>query len=276
MDTTLNNLSFSVLISVYYKEKPEYLSSALQSIWENQILKPTEIVIVKDGPLPNELDFILNTFAKNKPVKFVELESNQGLGIALNKGLSECSYDLVTRMDTDDISKPNRFEIQLAKFKEDTVLDVIGSAIDEFEEDIDQINSVRSLPENNDELFRLAKTRNPMNHPVVMFKKEAVLAVGGYKHFPLFEDYYLWVRMMINGSKFYNCPESLLFFRFSFNTYNRRAGLSYALTELKLQKEFLNMGFLKWWNFFTYVPLKFFIRISPKFFRILLYKYILR
>lgn len=276
MEENITNAGFSVLMSVYKKENSAFLKLALKSIWNDQVLKPNEIVIVKDGPLTDELNEALEAFSKEKPVKLIQLDKNYGLGIALNKGLQECTYDIVARMDSDDISKPNRFKTQLAKFKEDPELDVIGAAIDEFESDIDQVKATRRLPEGGPELYRLATKRNPMNHPVVMFRKEAVLAVGGYKHFPLFEDYYLWARMMVNGSKFYNCPESLLYFRFSTNTYNRRAGLSYALTELKLEKEFFKMGLLKWWDFLTNVPLKFGIRISPKFFRIYLYKQFLR
>lgn len=68
-----------------------------------------------------------------------------------------------------------------------------------------------------------------------MFRKGAVLAAGGYQHFPLFEDYYLWVRMLMNGAKFYNIQESLLYFRSSSDMFKRRGGLKYVGTEVCFQ-----------------------------------------
>lgn len=269
-------MKFSVLISIYHKDNSVYLNSALKSILNNQTVLPSEIVIVKDGPLTHELEEVLNNFTFNIPVKYVSLAYNQGLGTALNEGLKYCSYSIVARMDADDIAKPNRFETQLTIFRQFPDLDVVGAAVDEFDNDISIILTTRKLPEIGKDIYKFAKKRNPINHPVVMFKKESVLAAGGYKHFPLFEDYYLWIRMLANGCKFYNCPDSLLYFRFSQNTYNRRAGLQYALTELKLQREFYNLGILNWWDFLFNVPLKFIIRISPKYFRVIIYKHILR
>lgn len=269
-------IQFSLLMSVYYKENPEYLKSALLSIWDFQTLKPSEIVIVKDGPLTNEIDFELESFAKDKPVKFAVLERNQGLGIALNIGLLECSFDVVARMDSDDISKPNRFEKQLSIFEKYSDIDVVGAAVDEFKIIPSDVISTRRLPAMSKEIFNLARKQNPINHPVVIFKKKAVLAVGGYKAFPLFEDYYLWGRMLINGAKFYNCSESLLFFRFSEDTFHRRGGWKYSINEIKLELAFFKLGLIRWHDLLVYMPLKFFIRNSPIFLRKFIYKKLLR
>ena len=127
-------------------------------------------------------------------------------------------------MDTDDIAMPERFEKQLAVFKKYPDIDVVGAWINEFEDNVSNIKSVRKLPELPDDIRQFAKRRNPINHPVVMFRKSAVLAAGGYRHFPLFEDYYLWIRMLMNGAKFYNIQESLLYFRFSPEMFKRRGG----------------------------------------------------
>lgn len=96
---------FSVLLSVYKNEKPEYLKSAIESIYFAQTLKPSEIILVEDGPLTVELyDVIRELKVKlENTLKIVKLEKNSGLGIALNKGIFECENELVARMDTDDI-----------------------------------------------------------------------------------------------------------------------------------------------------------------------------
>lgn len=155
-------------------------------------------------------------------LKVLSLVTNRGLGKALNEGLKYCSHELVARMDTDDIAMPERFEKQLAVFKKYPDIDVVGAWINEFEDNVSNIKSVRKLPELPDDIRQFAKRRNPINHPVVMFRKSAVLAAGGYRHFPLFEDYYLWIRMLMNGAKFYNIQESLLYFRFSSEMFKRR------------------------------------------------------
>lgn len=269
-------LHFSVLLSLYHKESPDFLCQSLDSIF-NQTLMPDEVVLVEDGPLTKELTKVVNAYCrKYLLLKIVPLEKNYGLGKALNEGLKHCSYELVARMDTDDIAKPTRFEKQLGKFVEYPELDVCGSWIDEFEEDISQVLSVRKLPKEHENIVQYAKKRCPINHPVVMFRKSAILAAGGYQHFPLFEDYYLWVRMMMNGAKFYNIQESLLFFRFSPEMFKRRGGWKYALNELRFQNRIRGMKFISYFEFIRNVFSRFFIRIIPNSYREIIYKNILR
>ena len=186
---------FSVLLSLYHKESPLFLRQSLTSIF-TQTLLPIEVVLVEDGPLTDELYAVIKEFTSQHPeLKVISLPTNRGLGKALNEGLKHCSYDLVARMDTDDIAKPDRFEKQLAIFLEHPEIDVVGAWIDEFEGEVSNVLSMRKVPEQHENILRFAKGRCPVNHPVVMFRKSAVLKAGGYKHFPLFEDYYLWVRM---------------------------------------------------------------------------------
>ena len=181
-------MKFSVLLSVYRKEQPAYLRQSLDSIF-TQTLQPAEVVLVKDGPLTDALDEVAEEYCRKYPVlKVVPLSENQGLGRALNEGLKYCSYDLVARMDTDDVAKPERFEKQIAVFCAHPEMDVVGAWIDEFEGSIENVISVRVLPLEDSEIRRFARKRNPVNHPVVMFRKSAVLVAGGYQHFPLFED----------------------------------------------------------------------------------------
>lgn len=267
---------FSVLLSIYYKERPDFLRQSLDSLF-SQTLLPTEVVLVKDGPLTKTLDIIIEEYSKRYlQLKIVSLSVNQGLGKALNEGLKYCSYDLVVRMDTDDIAKPNRFEKQLKAFNNQSDIDIVSSWIDEFEGDTNHILSIRKLPEYHKEIYKFAKKRNPINHPAVMFRKSSVLAAGGYKHFPLFEDYYLWVRMLMNGAKFYNIQESLLYFRSSSDMFKRRGGINYALMELKFERELLRIKFIDKSIFIKNILIRFISRLIPNKLRTIIYKHLLR
>lgn len=269
-------MEFSVLLSVYFKEDPLFLKQALESIWHAQTLKPTEIVIVKDGPLTIELDEVINDFSKTAPVKIVALEKNRGLGTALNIGLAQCQYDIVARMDSDDISKPTRFEKQIEYLSKNPETDLVSASIDEFRETTAHIISTRRLPEFHSEIEKFAKKRCPVNHPVVVFKKNAVLKAGGYQHFPLFEDYYLWARMLMSGSKFHNLQESLLHFRTNPQTYKRRGGFKHAINEIKLQKEFHKVGFINLMEMIRNNFIRLTVRIFPNILRAKFYKHFLR
>ena len=267
---------FSVLISVYNKENSLSLRQSLTSVFR-QKLPPTEVVLLKDGPLTEELDKVIAEYVMRYPeLKIVSLPVNQGLGKALNEGLKHCSYDLVARMDTDDIAKPDRFEKQIRVFQEHPELDVVGAWIDEFEETTSNIISTRKLPEVHDDICQFAKKRNPENHPVIMFRKQAVLAAGGYQHFPLFEDYYLWIRMLQNGAKFYNIQESLLYFRFSPAMFKRRGGLKYVTTELRFQNQLRNLEFITSSEYLYNVFIRVITRMMPNTLRAILYKKALR
>lgn len=269
-------MRFSVLLSVYYKESYISFCKSLDSIF-TQTICPDEVILVEDGPLGCELDDIVAEYSSKYPVlKVIPLLTNQGLGKALNEGLKHCSYDIVARMDTDDVAKPDRFEKQLAILEKYSNIDVVGTWIDEFENDISEIKSVRKLPELHDDIRQFAKRRNPMNHPVVMFRKSAVLAVGGYQHFPLFEDYYLWIRMLMNGAKFYNIQESLLFFRFSPEMFKRRGGWKYAVNEFRFLRMMRNMHFISFVEFMQNIFVRFSTRIIPNSLRSFIYKKILR
>ena len=162
------------------------------------------------------------------------------------------------------------------QFQEHPELDVVGAWIDEFEETTSNIISTRKLPEVHDDICQFAKKRNPENHPVIMFRKQAVLAAGGYQHFPLFEDYYLWIRMLQNGAKFYNIQESLLYFRFSSAMFKRRGGLKYVTTELRFQNLLRNLEFITFSEYLYNVFIRVITRMMPNSLRAILYKKALR
>lgn len=265
---------FSILLSVYIKEKPEYLKCSLDSIF-SQTIKNYEVIIVEDGPLTDELYNILNEYEnKYNCIKRIPLKNNMGLGNALNEGLKHCSYELVARMDTDDIASPNRFEKQINFMTEHPDIDACSSWIDEFIDSTDNVVSTKKIPETNEEIVKYAKHRSPLNHPAVVYRKKAVKAVGGYSGFP--EDYCLWVKMIMNGSKMYNFQESLLYFRYSPEMIKRRGGWKYAIDDYKLQLQFLKMGFIGIGTFIYNVAIRITVRIIPDNIRHMIYSKFLR
>lgn len=267
---------FSVLLSIYHKEQPIHLQQSLDSLFA-QTLPPSEVILVKDGLLTLELDQIIMEYVQKYPViKVIPLTQNGGLGKALNEGLKHCSYDLVARMDTDDIAKPMRFEKQVEVFQKYPDIDICSAWIDEFEGDVSHVLSCRKLPENHEDIARYAKSRCPLNHPVVMFKKEAVLNAGGYLHYPLLEDYYLWIRMLMNGCRFYNIQESLLYFRTSPDMFKRRGGWSYAMNEIRFQLMLKRIGFTSISQCTKNIMIRFIVRLTPNSVRQLIYRHILR
>lgn len=267
-------IDFSVLLSVYYKERDSFLRLSLDSIF-NQTIKPTEVVLVEDGPLTAELDKVIEEYLqRHGEIKVVKLPRNIGLGNALNEGLKHCSCELVARMDTDDVCKPFRFERQLKLFEEYPEVDVCSSWIDEFIGNADNVVSQRRLPKTNEEIVKFAKGRCPINHPAVMYRRSKVLEVGGYQGFP--EDMFLWVKLLMNGAKFYNIQESLLYFRTSDDVYKRRGGWKYAMDDVKTQWAFYKMQFLSFPEMCKNVMIRVSVRLMPNSLRSLFYKKLLR
>ena len=276
LNQTNKIMSFSVLMSIYKAEKPSYLTMSLNSVL-NQTLQASEIIIVEDGPLTTDLYAILDEFeSKNPIIRRLRLPENQGLGYALCEGLKYCRYELVARMDTDDICKPNRFEVQVEFMEKNHEVDVLGTWIDEFFDVKENVVSIRKVPEGSKGLYEFGKKRNPMNHPTVMFRKSSVLKAGSYQTCMLLEDYYLWVKMLKMGMVFYNIQESLLYFRLSHDIYKRRGGLKYAITEVKFQIELHKIGYLTIFETIRNIASRFFVRVMPVCIRRRIYRRLLR
>lgn len=267
---------FSVLISVYYREKGEFLREALRSVFE-QTVPPNQVVLVKDGPLTSELDSVIDEFVvKYDRLKVVGLPENVGLGMALNAGLDECDYELIARMDSDDISIPNRFELQLKEFELHPQVTIIGGWIDEFTSDPKIIECQRRLPETSSEIRKFARSKSPVNHMTVMFRKSDILAVGSYQHFYLLEDYWLWIRLLYNGYQFRNIQQPLVLARGGIAMTARRGGWRYAKSEINLQRKMLSLGFINFGRFVKNCTIRFTVRMMPNRLRSFFYKKILR
>lgn len=251
----INYSAYSVLLSVYCKEKPNFLAQSLDSMF-NQSVAPEEVVIVEDGPLTEGLYSVLNKYSEMYPDSFKRVvnQTNMGLGKALNRGLAVCKNELIARMDTDDISKPERCEKQLQMFLENPDLDVVGTNIAEFIDNSQVVCSVREVPSAHEEICEFLKKRCPFNHMTVMFKKASVISAGGYLDWHFNEDYYLWVRMFLNGSRFANINENLVSVRVGKDMFARRGGYKYYKSEKNLFKYMYKHKLISW---FAYQKAKF-------------------
>ena len=242
---------YSVLMSLYVKEKPEYLKEAIESML-HQTVAPDEIVLVKDGPLTEELDIIVEGYQQKFPTLFNVVPSltNIGLGKALNLGLEHCKNEIVVRMDTDDIAKPDRCEKQLKAFEEDEELVLIGSSVDEFYANPSEIVSRRVVPTTHDDIYEFAKRRSAFNHPTVVYKKSKVLELGGYGDLRRNQDVDLFGRMLFSGCKAKNIEESLLYFRSNEALAKRRRSWENTKSYIKTIKRFWKMGYSSFGDYF--------------------------
>lgn len=233
-------MEFSVLISVYKNDEKEYLKEALDSVI-NQTVKPNEIVLVEDGPISEELNNFIDNYANDSKYEFkiIKLNKNQGLGNALRIGLENCKYQIVARMDSDDICLPNRFEKQILEFEKNKNLSILGGMIEEFIETPENIIGKREVPLEDNDIKEYLKSRCPFNHMTVMFKKDDVIKVGNYIEWHYNEDYYLWLRMYLAGCYFKNLEDTLVYVRVGEEMYKRRGGYEYFKSEKKVQKYML-------------------------------------
>lgn len=264
-------------MSVYYKEKAEYLKLALNSII-NQTLKPDEIVLVQDGKLTNELETVITEYSQKYPAIFktYALQQNQGLGKALNFGMQKCSYEIIARMDTDDIAEPNRFELQINEFKQDKELMLCGGQIAEFADNSNEKTGYRNVPLTHNKILKFVKKRNPFNHMTVMFKKQAVQSVGSYMDMPYFEDYWLWARMLKADYKVKNIDQVLVSVRAGQDMIARRGGLNYAKCIIRFEKSLYSIGVISLTEMIGYITLRSIVAIMPESLRLLVYRWKLR
>ncbi|SER74311.1 Glycosyltransferase involved in cell wall bisynthesis [Propionibacterium cyclohexanicum] len=243
---------FSVLMPVYRGDVPAHFARALRSVSTDQTRRPSEIVIVRDGAVSAELDGLIDAALAGEavggvPVTAVRLTHHRGLAGALSEGLKACRHEIVARADADDISVPIRFAAQLpfvAGEHHHEPLDLLGGAIREFEDDESQLGIARVLPTDADEIRRVARFRDPFNHPTVVYRRSAVDTAGGYQELARMEDYWLFARMLAAGARVANLAESVVLYRVGAGAYQRRGGLGMVRSELALQRAFVGSGFV--------------------------------
>lgn len=237
---------FSVLLPVYAGDRPEYFRRAVESVTVDQTLAPTELVVVRDGPVGEGLASVLDAAVAGRltggvPVRLVALETNVGLARALEAGLDACAHEVVARADADDISLPGRFAAQVPLVADG--VDLLSAAVVEFTADESEAGLVRAWPTDAAAIARLARFQDPFNHPAVVYRRSAVRAAGGYRHLDKLEDYWLFARMVQAGARVANVAEPLVRYRVGAGAYARRGGRGLLRSELALQREFLASGF---------------------------------
>lgn len=241
----MSKLKFSVAITVYKNDKPEFFDRALKSITDDQELLPDEVVLVADGPISKELGGVINKYTEKYDFfKVIYLEKNAGLGNALKVAVENASYNIIARMDSDDAALPERFKQQIAYFEAPESPDIVGGDITEFIDTEDNIVGKRCVPSGDAQIKEYMKKRCPFNHMSVMFKKQSVLSSGGYMDLFWNEDYYLWIRMAENGCKMANTGTVLVNVRVGKDMYKRRGGKKYFTSEKFLQKYMLDAGLI--------------------------------
>lgn len=242
---------FSVAMSVYKSDNPDYFDRALSSITDEQTIIPNEIVLVVDGPVSNEINNVINKYEKKYEIfNVIRLEQNGGLGNALKIAVENANHELIARMDSDDVSVSTRFEEQLKYFEINPEIDIVGGDITEFIGEENNIVGKRSVPLSNESIREYMKTRCAMNHVSVMYKKKAVESAGGYQDWFWNEDYYLWIRMWLNGAVFANTGSVLVNVRVGEEMYQRRGGSKYFESEKGLQDYMLKNKMI---NHSTYI-----------------------
>lgn len=268
---------FSVLMSVYIKERAEYFIQCMESIL-NQTLQPDEIVLVKDGPITDQLNSEINKYKMRCkfPIKIVSLKKNYGLGIALAQGVLHCSYGLIARMDTDDICVPWRFERQIQEFKIDKCLDIVGSHIREFDGTIENIISERKVPLDNESIYIYQKKRSAFNHMTVMYKKEAILKAGNYKHAPFMEDDLMWIHLFQINAKCKNVDDYFVYVRAGYAMIERRGGWEYFIKYKNARQKIYETGFISRCDYYITILAQFVVAMAPKQLRIIIFSKILR
>lgn len=255
------HIPFSVCMSVYRNDKPEYFLTAVHSIIE-QTIPPNEIILVVDGPIPTEIDNILDVLQKEISImKVIHLEKNMGHATARQTGLNAATNMLCAVMDSDDIAVPDRFEKQLETFEQNPEVSVVGGIIHEFIGTPDNVVGTRIVPQRDEDIKSYLKSRCPMNLVTVMFKKDDVMKVGGYLDWYCEEDYYLWIRLAQNGYKFYNIQNNLVNVRVGEEMYQRRGGWKYFKSEAKLQRYMLKHGVIPFSKYLYNVLLRFVVQV---------------
>lgn len=269
--------NYSVLMSVYFKEKPEYLKISIESMM-NQTVPTNDFVLVCDGPLTPELDTVISSMQQKYSdiLRVIRLKENRGLGHALQVGVCECNNDLIARMDSDDISRPYRCEKELEIFKFHPELSIVGGIIEEFSTTPDIVDARRTVPEYNEEIINFSKIRNPFNHPSVMYRKQDVLKAGNYSDIRYIQDYYLWIDMLILGMKGYNIQEPLVWMRADNNLFKRRSGKLYGKIQINLFKKMRNANYITYRQYMKSIIIRSCSAAMPNWLRQFMFKKILR
>lgn len=273
----MDKLKFSVLMSLYINETARNFQDCIESVI-NQTLVPDEIVLVLDGPIKDDLKELIEEYILKYPgrINLVKNEKNLGLGLALKKGVEHCKYDLIARMDTDDICRPDRFEKQIKEFIDDSELDICGSHIIEFEGDVHNRITKRMVPITHDAIIEYQKMRSAFNHMTVMYKKNKVMDSGNYEDAPYMEDDMMWMNLILNDAKCKNIDDYLVFVRVGKDMFARRGGKKYFFHYKDARKKYLNAKYINLYEYYLSLLIQIVVSLVPNNLRSIIFKKVLR
>lgn len=266
-------MNYSILMAVYEKENPRFLKESIESMLK-QTIPSNDFVIIKDGPLPNDLENVL--LAYKDYLHIIPLDRNVGLGQALAIGLKHCKHELVARMDSDDLSRHDRIAKQLDVFEKNPECVLCGGYIEEFIHHPGDLGLIKKVPTQANEIISFMKKRNPFNHVTVMFKKSVIMQAGNYRSFYLNEDYELWIRVLSISHAITNIPYSLCDVRIGNGMFERRGGWKYLKYDYALQKKLLNLGMTTPLEMSANLALRSAVRLMPSSIRKHVYTHFLR
>jgi glycosyltransferase involved in cell wall biosynthesis len=257
----MDNWKFSVVISVYKNDKSEYFKEAVVSLL-NQSLQPNEIIIVVDGEVTSQLNKLIEYFEALENVRVLRLAKNLGLGLARDYAIRQTKYSIVAVMDSDDISLPDRFSWQMKVLRSQD-FDLVGGFIEEFRSVPGDCGLVRKVPLGHDDVISVGRWRQSINHVTIMFKKTAYFRSGGYHDVRGIEDYDLFYRFFITGSRVCNIDRVLVDVRFNSDTVLRRRGWRYYRAIVGIYGKMLKARYISIPRYLLLSLLQIFVRLSP-------------
>lgn len=255
---------FSLLMPVYRGDDAAHFAKAFASSVGDQTVKPSQVVLVQDGPVGEELAAAIDRVVEASPVPVTRhvIDENVGLARALDLGLALCEHEIVARIDADDISLPERFARQLPVVEGG--VDLLGTGMFEFLDDGGAIVGRRTPRTGHDEIARYARFHDPFSHPTVMYRRTAVERAGGYQPLGLMEDYWLFARMIDAGASVENLAEPLVMYRVGAGAYARRGGKAQWRSELQLQRALRRIRFTSRWEYLRNVTVRGVYRFVPE------------
>ena len=268
---------YSVLMSVYDKELPENLNQSLESMLM-QTYPPSDFVLVCDGKLTNELNIIVKSFQNEykQIFRIVRIDENVGVGKAMNKGIKACRCDYIVRMDSDDVSLPDRCIKEMLLFAVMPELDMVGSFVEEFDDETDETVAIKKVPLLQKDIESFCKRRNPFNRQTLAFRKSKAIEAGGYSDLKLCEDYEFAARMLANGAKGQNIPEVLVRYRVDSSTSEIRKSWRLTKAFIAVRWMIFTDGFIGFRDFFTPCIMQLMLFLLPMRFTRWVYRKFLR
>ena len=265
---------FTVVMSVYKNDNPNYLKSAINSLIE-QTLPPTELIIISDGPLTIELNEVINSYSHFGFIKLIKLCKNVGLALSRKEAIKKAKFNIIAVMDSDDICVSDRFEKQIELIDPNSEI-VVSGWIEEFDKLPGDIGKVRKTPTNYENIVSYGKWRNPINHVTLMFTKKAYEKVGGYSSLRHSEDWDLISRMLVHDVQVIGIPKVVVHVRAGDEMIARRRNIQQFKGEIKLFFKMYKIGYLNIFYFSANILVRVVLRVLPTFITRFTYKNLLR